>query len=552
MNISRAEEFLRSRQRRSRKHSSPPTRSPSPTLGEPREFSYPTLPAVLISRRRLSPARPAGSGSRKQAPFSPTYPTGPFPGPTKQLPHSATPLPGSKDSTAPRPPSWLILDRFVHRSRRYGVVDCDATASYPAEDCIGRRISASLRIAGSPAVSRLYLHWPSRPWIQGMKEPAVIAAHGHSILFKVYVPFCDPHCHRPCFFPIDYFVYSAPCSPFSPPRLRRLPVCKDGVHTEPDDRFFQPYRRQQQRVMLDRGMGLLCHGEDGEFTVADLTHCYYHEVELCVLHDPPLGRRAEIGWSVERLQIPPDMHMRGLDLFSFNSDAVIPIHGCFLAWVDYYQGMLLVDVLHADVDPQLNFIPLPAETLLSCRVNYDEGCPDPARCVSVTDSGTIKLVCIITGTSPSFTIATWTLVDMDQGVWEKNGTAMEDIQFWGLYAGLNLPWVHPSFPVVSLVDPDVICFLLKEEDSHNFWMIEVNMRTEVLQSSAIYINEEEEERYSSKKTPRNFFDGHCFIPSKFSAYLEKDAITSQELSDVMQKKVIQRRAMQKSGVILLN
>ncbi|RLN11517.1 hypothetical protein C2845_PM09G05670 [Panicum miliaceum] len=125
---------------------------------------------------------------------------------------------------------------------------------------------------------------------------------------------------------------------------------------------------------------------------------------------------------------------------------------------------------------------------------------------------------------------------------------MEDSQFWGLYAGQSLPQVQPSFPVLSLVDPDVICFFLKEEGNNNFWMIEVNMRTKVLQSSAIYINEEEEERYSSKKTPRNFFDGHYFIPSKFSAYLEKDAITSQDLSDMMQKKVIERRAMQKRGL----
>ncbi|CAO2201896.1 unnamed protein product [Urochloa humidicola] len=495
------------------------------------------LPAGRASRRQLSPTRPAaGSGWRKQAPLSPTDSN-------------------SKDSTAPppRPPSWLVLDRFVHRSKRRGVVDRDATATCPAEDCIGRPISASLRIAGSPAVSRLYLHWPGRPWVQGMREPAVIAAHGHSILFKVYVPFKDPYLHRPCFFPVDYFVYSASTSsssPFPLPSLSRLPVCKDGVNTVPDDRYFQPYRRQQQRVMVDREMGILCHGDGGGFTVADLTHCFSHDVELCVLHHPPPDGAQTAGWSVERLQIPPDMHARGLNLSSFNSDEVIPIRGCFLAWVDNYQGMLLVDVLHAHVDPQLRFIPLPAEALLSPRVCFDDGCPDPARCVSVTDSGTIKLVCIITGTSPSFTIATWTLVDMDQGVWEKDGTAMGDMQFWGLYAGLNLPLVQPSFPLVSLVDPDVICFLL-EEDSHNFWMIEVQMRTKVLQSNAIYISEEEEECYSSKKTPRNFFDGHCFIPSKFSAYLEKDAITSQELSDMMQKKVIQRRAMQKCGLEVL-
>ncbi|RLN13095.1 hypothetical protein C2845_PM09G05660 [Panicum miliaceum] len=172
-------------------------------------------------------------------------------------------------------------------------------------------------------------------------EPAVIAAHGHCILFRVCVPFLDPHYHAPCFFPIDYFVYSASSSSSSPPQLSRLPVCKDGVDIKRDDKFFQPYRLQQQRVMLDRGMGLLCHGEDGEFTVADLTQLDYDEVDLCVLHHPPLGHHTGTGWkiepkwSVEQLRIPPDMFEKGLDLSWFDSDAVIPIHGCFLAWVDY-------------------------------------------------------------------------------------------------------------------------------------------------------------------------------------------------------------------------
>ena len=35
--------------------------------------------------------------------------------------------------------------------------------------------------------------------------------------------------------------------------------------------------------------------------------------------------------------------------------------------------------------------------------------------------------------------------------------------------------------MVSLVDPDVVCFLL-EEDIGAVWMVEVNMRTKVLQS----------------------------------------------------------------------
>lgn len=49
---------------------------------------------------------------------------------------------------------------------------------------------------------------------------------------------------------------------------------------------------------------------------------------------------------------------------------------------------------------------------------------------------------------------------------------MEDGEFFGLYeaAGQNLPRVMPSFPVVSMIDPDFICFLLKEDDDI-FWMV---------------------------------------------------------------------------------
>jgi hypothetical protein len=80
--------------------------------------------------------------------------------------------------------SWLILDRFVHLSRRRrGVVQGDATASSLAEDCTGGQTRASLRIADPPAVSRLYLHWPGRPRIDGISDPAAITAHRNSILF---------------------------------------------------------------------------------------------------------------------------------------------------------------------------------------------------------------------------------------------------------------------------------------------------------------------------------------------------------------------------------
>lgn len=88
--------------------------------------------------------------------------------------------------------SWLILDRFVHRSRRLeGVDKRNAMASATSYDCVGQPVRASLRVVGSPAVSRLHLHLPNRERIEDLVEPAVIAAHHNSILFKVIVPFKD-------------------------------------------------------------------------------------------------------------------------------------------------------------------------------------------------------------------------------------------------------------------------------------------------------------------------------------------------------------------------
>ncbi|KAL6639248.1 hypothetical protein ACP70R_022978 [Stipagrostis hirtigluma subsp. patula] len=433
-----------------------------------------------------------------------------------------------------RRPSWLILDRVGHRCRWHDeIVQGDATLSTTTSDCVGRPIRASVRVADAPAVSRLYLHCSGRRGIQsiaGLVEPAVIAAHRNSILFQASVPFKDPASwkYASCF-PIDYFVYS--CSSSSPPSLTRLPpFLREDPSTQPDfENVCQPYRWERQRLMLDQEMGLLCHGDDGEFTVADITHRFYWGFELCLLHHPPSGSGTPMQWMVKKLLIPPEM---GPNLSLWRTDTVVPISGR-LCWVDYYQGLLLINVVLLDSETssdqqELHYIPLPSEALQWGRVYIDAFSTDPFRCVCVTDADIIKLVCIITDDSPSaFTITTWTLVDICPGKWEKDiDNTMEASEFWSLCDAQCLPQVIPSLPVVSMVDPDVICFLLKE-DRHISWMIEVNMKNKVLQTSALYISEEDEdeEGYSSKKTHRNSFDCHYFLPSKFSSYLSKDAIT---------------------------
>ena len=105
-------------------------------------------------------------------------------------------------------------------------------------------------------------------------------------------------------------------------------------------------------------------------------------------------------------------------------------------------------------------------------------------------------------------IRSWTLSVIHPRGWLK-GDTIEAAEFWGLYNGQSLPQVKPMYPLVSLVNPDEICFLLKE-DHTTYWIIEVNMRNKVLNSTAIYINEEEE-GCTTDRGRRNVFDGHSFI-----------------------------------------
>lgn len=181
---------------------------------------------------------------------------------------------------------------------------------------------------------------------------------------------------------------------------------------------------------------------------------------------------------------------------------VVPVDGCFLCWVDNYQGILVVDVLLAGDEStpgpvELRYIPLPDEASGSERLDPDGDCFDPAQCVCATAAGMIKLVCIeatpMRRRSDDFTVTSWTLHDINQGRWRKGDDDMGAPEFWGLYSGhqSRLPRVKPEYPLVSLVHPDATCFLLKE--AHGvYWMIEVDMRNKVLRSSAQYMNQEEE------------------------------------------------------------
>lgn len=144
-----------------------------------------------------------------------------------------------------------MIDRFAHRTKGDGdevVRDevADETLSEFSYTCTGKPIAVSLRVAEPPAVSRLYLHWPDgfRPEMSEVNKPFVIAAHGHSILFEARVPLDG--CCDPSYFPIDYFVYTAPSHPKKSPSLRRIPTGFKTWQVDPVvDQCYKPYRLQQ-------------------------------------------------------------------------------------------------------------------------------------------------------------------------------------------------------------------------------------------------------------------------------------------------------------------
>uniref|UniRef100_A0A0D9XPL3 DUF1618 domain-containing protein n=1 Tax=Leersia perrieri TaxID=77586 RepID=A0A0D9XPL3_9ORYZ len=342
----------------------------------------------------------------------------------------------------------------------------------------------------------------------------VLAAHADSLLVEFFSS-SNPRGN------IDHFVYNASdaaADPPRPPSLLLLPVYR----TESEE--------DEIKTMLDSNTtGLLLRhgGDDGgenDLVVADLA-----VVEGPRLKDAKLVILRSGEWSITRA---PVVHFDGRNddepLPAWTTHAVVPVGDRRLCWIGLYRGIIVCDVF--DEIPQLQFLSLPLEALTG---EYDDDdYPNNKRNFVVTDRSvcvtndetTLKLIhtnprccCGRAGMTfcdhshGAFVIKTWALTMEDGDMTWTMDAMVDSTELWSQHAGF--PHYSPAHPIImSVEDPNVICFMVVEKYTGNKWNILFNTRSKTLLSMC---------------SP----GGHNYLASKISSYFTSQGKCSSGAED---------------------
>ncbi|KAK3126518.1 hypothetical protein QOZ80_7AG0557810 [Eleusine coracana subsp. coracana] len=213
-----------------------------------------------------------------------------------------------------------------------------------------------------------------------------------------------------------------------------------------------------------------------------------------VLADPPLRlrRRRRIRRRGVRGLLPGEWKFMGVpilltgdhpaaddawQLSMWQTDAVIPLNGRYLCWVDYFRGILLCDLFTDPATPAISFLRFPLHEFPSTP-NRSKACSWFYRCATAVDddTATLKFVDVARddgfGFGPLkpgalFTVTGHTLRvsgDDNNGSmeWSKDYTVTSD-ELWAANPGDDrLPREILMFPQVNIDRPHVVHFLIVE------------------------------------------------------------------------------------------
>ncbi|CAL4994975.1 unnamed protein product [Urochloa decumbens] len=380
------------------------------------------------------------------------------------LTHAAAPASNPSGLPEAADLRWVILDHWaIPKGSSVNVVADDKTAA-ECRTSSGRPFRISLGTTAPPAISFMCVDPAGDRRSRNKavefadKNVYVIAAHGDSVLFRRRrVP--QPRQRLDSYRPSDgYFVYRAVAGG-RPPSLSLLPSCSSIPMIERDcDGEYGPTARE-----LDQAdTGILRCGDD-EILVAQLKIAHaapFDTAELCLLlpgrtkwelktavpivHNNGNKRHDLLMWQETHVAVPPKDEEE--DFFDDHYEEQLP-------WL-YYRSIGAV-------------------------------CPEIVRFISINNrcccgAHVIRSSC--EHSSSAFMVAMWSLAlrTAEPMKWVKEAV-LDCEELWSLAACKGLPRVHLTCPVVSMENPDVVCFMAKEGDM--LWTVDIDMRRKSLISA---------------------------------------------------------------------
>nr|CAB3491034.1 unnamed protein product [Digitaria exilis] len=185
-------------------------------------------------------------------------------------------------------------------------------------------------------------------------------------------------------------------------------------------------------------------------------------------------------------------------------DTIITLGDRFLCWVRYETGFLLCDMADEE-SPKVRYVPLPPGVCWAPK-GYDDGEPKHSKNMGAAGASTVRFVsidphCCCGGPGRStcvrsryaFTIKTWAMnLTMDDPLmWVKDGE-IDGEEIWGQPGYEGLPQANLECPIVSLDDPNIVCFLVNNcpfvnsYEDRKVWTIKLNIKTKALLSAVQY------------------------------------------------------------------
>ncbi|TVU26520.1 hypothetical protein EJB05_29070, partial [Eragrostis curvula] len=358
---------------------------------------------------------------------------------------------------------WVLLNCYNVRSEDSPVTDAKTAAE--CRTSTGRLLRVWFDVAPPPASSYLHYHCArTKPKVKP-DDFRVIAAHGDYVLIGMMYRRRGSELSMR-----DHLLYRAGAADAArPPSLSLLPA-RDIPKKYERGTTNEPYQEPGSRALTIDDAGLLRRGEDDELLVVQL-----QEEKMAKRHD----------------------------LLAGPSLPIINVGDRFMCWADCYKGVLICDMDEAS--PKVRHVPMP---LLppdrDWRSFYSDDLPPlgHSKAIGAAGNNTLRFVriesrCCCGGHGRSscsrsryaFTVTTWTLtLKTDEPMsWVKEGV-LDCEEIWALPGYEGLPRMHLRWPVVSLDNPDIICFEVSDHysirsEDRKAWMIQVDTRRKELVSA---------------------------------------------------------------------